>query len=146
MIKPTLILTLLLTTSCTGSRIKDTYSTTIYTKEGCDQILTELDYARRYKKSLHKNDRFMLRHMLVIPALFETYHIVKNESKVTKRIDDLRFQAQRNDCYKNEANASSSFVPYQQSPQVSRESNAQRQSSSSSSGSKSLFSRLKNLF
>ena len=118
MTKILLITILIVTSACSGSRTKDTYSTTVYTQEGCDKIFTELDYARRYKKSLHKNDKFMARYLLVIPAIFETYHIVKNENKVSKRIDGLKRQAQINNCYQNNANSSSSFLPYSQNPSM----------------------------
>ena len=64
--------------SCSG-RTKDSYTMTVHTEEGCERIFAELDYARRYRQNLRRNDRFMLRYMLVIPAIIETYNITVNE-------------------------------------------------------------------
>jgi hypothetical protein len=146
------ITAVLLLSSCDLSRSKNTYKTTIYTEKGCDKIFAELAYARRYKQSLHKNDKFMLRYMLVIPALVETYKIIRNENKVNKRIANLQYQAQSSNCYENNANARSSFSPYSQDAPSSNSSSSgsSQYSSSSSSGSSSssssILSGISNLF
>jgi hypothetical protein len=147
-----LIAAVLLLSSCDLSRSKYTYKTTIYTEKGCDKIFAELAYARRYKQSLHKNDKFMLRYMLVIPAIVETYQIIKHENKVNKRIANLQYQAESSNCYQNNANARSSFSPYnQEAPASSTRSNGSSRysgssSSSSSSSGSSIFSGISNLF
>ena len=147
-----LIAAVLLLSSCDLSRSKYTYKTTIYTEKGCDKIFAELAYARRYKQSLHKNDKFMLRYMLVIPAIVETYQIIKHENKVNKRIANLQYQAESSNCYQNNANARSSFSPYHQdAPASSTRSSGSSQytgssSSSSSSSGSSIFSGISNLF
>jgi hypothetical protein len=143
-----LALALTLLSSCV-SRSIETYNTTIHTERGCDRILSELDYARRYKQSLHKNDKFMFRYMLIIPAIVETFQIIKNESKADKRIENLQYQAQMSNCYENNANAQSSFIPYSQNAPSSNGSQGSGQykgSDSQSSSSSSIFSSIANLF
>ena len=65
--------------------------------------------------------------------------------KVDDRIDHLQYQAQRNNCYDHNANASSTFVPYSQGKyQKNNASSSQRQSTSKSSNS--FMESLKKLF
>ena len=56
----------------------------------CDQLknrLKQLEYRKQY---VRRNDKFMLRYMLIIPTFIETYRMHKEEKEIKKEEDQIR--------------------------------------------------------
>ena len=90
------IIFLLFTISC--SNINEKVRVLDLESSSCEKLASEIEYANRYKQTLRKNDKFMMRYMLVIPALLETYNIQKNTYDVNIRLGELDFAYKNNNC------------------------------------------------
>lgn len=64
----------------------------------CAEIYSELDYANQFEHEIHANDKFLWKYLFVFPAMFETYHIIKNEKYVSQRKVELNLAAKAQNC------------------------------------------------
>lgn len=71
----------------------------LYKYHTCEEIFDELEYARQFEKEIHENDKFMWRYLFVLPAIWETKQIMRNEYEVQKRKKMLYFEARKQKCY-----------------------------------------------
>lgn len=94
-----LLLLLLITSACAHPVVVQPVS--IADKDmSCEQIMTDIKDAERYRQEAHAEDKFKYSYMLIAPAAVSIYNMDKAEKAATERKEGLIQLAKRKECGK----------------------------------------------
>jgi hypothetical protein len=111
-----LLVVFLLTRCASHNQIDTELSYQDFQRE-CSDVLAELRYAKEYEKTIHQDDRFKARYMLIVPALLEINKISRETRAAAAKIKSLEALSGRLKCYKVSSEYQTNereFSPYQE--------------------------------